>query len=114
LNSTGKFKTITRRSRLAVGLLLFLLPSIMLHAQEAARKLKAGDPPEYPELARKLHIQGIAKIQITISPDGRVEAIKEVGGNPVLLDALTRAVKKWKYQPADKQTVIEVEFNFVS
>jgi len=113
VNSTGKFKTITRRSRLAVGLLLFLLPSIMLHAQEA-RKLKAGDPPEYPELARKLHIQGIAKIQITISPDGRVEAIKEVGGNPVLLDALTRAVKKWKYQPADKQTVIEVEFNFIS
>lgn len=94
------------------GILLLLLCSTALQAQQEGRKLKSGDPPEYPELARKLHLEGTARVLITVAADGRVGKVKELGGNPVLLDALVRAVKKWKYEAAEKETVIQVKFDF--
>ena len=102
------------RQSLLLWLLLVLCFSSALQAQQESRKRKSGDPPEYPELARKLHIEGTAKVLITVSADGKVEKVKELGGNPVLLDALIRAVKKWRYEPAERESVIEVKFDFVS
>jgi TonB family protein len=79
---------------------------------ESTRKLKSSVPPEYPELARRLNLRGTARVSVTVAPDGRVTNAKELGGNPVLVDALIRAVKKWKYEPAAKETVVEVKFEF--
>ncbi|HWX56261.1 MAG TPA: energy transducer TonB [Verrucomicrobiae bacterium] len=76
------------------------------------RRLRSGDPPEYPELAKKLRIRGIARVQLTVAPDGSVKAVKELGGNPVLIDALLRAVKKWKYEAANETSNVEVKFVF--
>src|SRR5437667_82549 len=64
-----------------------------------SRKLKSGQPPEYPELARQMNIKGVARVMVTVSADGAVKEVKEVGGHPLLIEALTRAVKKWKYEP---------------
>jgi len=77
-----------------------------------SRKLKSGQPPEYPELARRMNIRGIARVMVTISADGVVKEVKELGGHPLLIDALTRAVKRWKYEPAAKESVIEVKAEF--
>lgn len=77
-----------------------------------SRKLKSGQPPEYPELARQMNIKGMARVMVTITPDGIVKEVKEVGGHPLLIDALVRAVKKWKYEPAAKETIIEVKAEF--
>jgi TonB family protein len=82
-------------------------------AEESARKLRSSMPPEYPELARKLNIRGTARVEVTVAPDGTVRKVKEVGGNPVLVEALVRAVKKWKYEPAARESVFEVKFEFV-
>ncbi len=81
-------------------------------AQSASRKLKTSVPPEYPELARRLNLKGVVRVQVKVAPEGAVKEIKELGGNPVLLDALVRAVKKWKYEPADKESVVEVQYDF--
>lgn len=81
-------------------------------AQSATRKLKTSVPPEYPELARRLNLKGVARVQVKVAPEGAVKEVRELGGNPVLLDALIRAVKKWKYEPADKESVVEVQFDF--
>jgi len=97
---------------LAFSLLLF--GSAAGYAQEAHRKLKSGNPPEYPELARKMHIQGVARVEVTILANGAVDNVKEVGGNPVLLDALVRAVRKWRYESAERESVVEVQFEFKS
>ncbi len=70
-------------------------------------------PPEYPELARKLNIQGTARVLVTVANDGKVAGVKDLGGNPILVDALTQAVKKWKYEPADHESAVEVRFEFV-
>src|SRR5437868_5493320 len=47
-----------------------------------SRKLKSGQPPEYPELARQMKIKGIARVMVTVSADGIVREVKEVGGHP--------------------------------
>jgi TonB family protein len=80
--------------------------------QANARKLKVSVPPEYPELARKMNIQGVARVLLTVSSDGRVVGVKELGGNPVLVASLVQAVHKWKYESADRESEIEVRFEF--
>lgn len=89
---------------------LFLFPAAAL-AQET-RKVKSNPAPEYPELARKLGIRGTARVLATVAPDGSVKQIKELGGNPVLVAALSSAVKTWKYEPASQTSMIEVKVVF--
>ena len=80
--------------------------------QTNTRKLKVSVPPEYPELARKMNIQGVARVLLTVASDGRVVGVKELGGNPVLVASLVQAVHKWKYESADLESEIEVRFEF--
>lgn len=82
-------------------------------SQTSTRKIKVSVPPEYPELARKMNIQGVARVLLTVTADGRVVGVKELGGNPVLVAALAQAVRKWKYESADRESEIEVRFEFV-
>lgn len=82
-------------------------------SQSNSRKAKVNTPPEYPELARKLNIEGTARVVAVVSADGNVSKVKELGGNPILLGALVQAVKNWKYEPADHESMVEVRFEFV-
>ena len=88
-------------------------PASSQTSQSQNRKLKVSVPPEYPELARKMNIQGVARVLLTVASDGRVVGVKELGGNPVLVAALAQAVRKWKYEAADHESEIEVRFEFV-
>jgi TonB family protein len=88
-------------------------PASSQTSQSQARKLKVSVPPEYPELARKMNIQGVARVLLTVTSDGRVVGVKELGGNPVLVAALSQAVRKWKYESADHESEIEVRFEFM-
>lgn len=81
--------------------------------QSSSRKCKSNPPPEYPELARKMNISGTARVLVTIAPDGNVGTVKELGGNPVLVAALVKAVKKWKYESSEHESEVEVKYNFV-
>jgi TonB family protein len=81
---------------------------------DESRKLKSGEPPEYPALARRMRIFGVVKVAATVDPKGSVIQVRELGGNPVLVEALMRAVKKWTYEPSNKVSTIEVRFEFKS
>jgi TonB family protein len=81
--------------------------------QSGARKMKSSTPPEYPELARKMKIEGMARVLLTVGSDGSVVKVKELGGNPVLVNALAQAAHKWKYESADRESEIEVRYEFV-
>lgn len=96
-----------------LGLLLtgFIAIRAIAFADET-RKLKSAPPPEYPDLAKRLNIRGTARVRLTVAPDGSVREIKEIGGNPVLVESLVRAARKWKYEPADRTSIIEVKFDF--
>ena len=89
-----------------------LWPEPALSQTAETRKIKTKVQPEYPELARKLKISGIARVQVTVAANGSVKEVKELGGSPVLVDALVQAVKKWKYEPSDRESTLEVKFDF--
>lgn len=77
------------------------------------RKVKTRVLPTYPPLAKQMNITGKVKLEVTISAEGKVTATKVVGGSPVLVDSATEALKKWRFEPAPKDTteIIEFEFN---
>jgi len=91
-------------------LLLFVL--LAGHALADTRKAVVNPEPEYPEIARRMKITGNVKVEIIVAPDGSIKSTKVLGGHPVLADAVTKALKKWKYAPAAAETTIQVDFKF--
>ncbi len=70
--------------------------------------------PAYPELARRMNVSGKVKIEVIISPDGRVKSTRAVGGHPLLVQACQDAVKEWKFVAAPEETTQVVEFEFMN
>ncbi len=88
------------------------LPSHAQRADKNPRKLVFKESPRYPLMLKEAHIGGVVRLEIVISPKGNVDSISPLGGNPVLVEAASTAVKKWKYVPADSETKTQVEFTF--
>jgi TonB family protein len=76
------------------------------------RKLVTRIDPEYPDVLRQMHIGGTVRLEVIISPQGRVEALKLLGGNPILGEAAMTAVKQWTYAPAPSTTTMQVTIPF--
>ena len=97
-------------------LLLVLIPigtlSYAQNQEPQGRKLVKKVEPEYPDLAQKLRLRGFVKVEITIATDGSVRNVTVLGGNPVLAQAVTDAVKQWKYSPASAEAKTNLEFKF--
>jgi TonB family protein len=79
---------------------------------ESKRKVKTRTLPVYPELARRMNVAGKVKIEVVVTPDGRVKSTRVVGGHPLLVQACQDAVKEWKFVPAPEETTQVVEFEF--
>ena len=80
--------------------------------QSGARQVTSKVTPSYPELARKMRIAGVVKVQITVAPLGTVKDAKIMGGHPVLANAVLDAVRKWRYQAGRQETTENLEFRF--
>jgi TonB family protein len=98
---------------------LALVGVVLLHPlpgraqqDELTRKVKSKVSPVYPELARRMSISGVVKVQVVVAQNGTVKSTKIVGGHPLLVNAATDAVKKWKFEPASEETTGIVEFKF--
>jgi TonB family protein len=81
-------------------------------SEEGKRKVKTKVAPVYPELAKRMNVTGRVKIEVIITPDGRVKSTRAVGGHPLLVQACVEAVKEWKFAPAPEETTQVVEFDF--
>jgi TonB family protein len=97
-----------------VGLLalLFCVPNNSSFAQATPRKVKSRVEPVYPDLAKRNNIVGSARVELLVTADGRVKEVKVLGGNPVLVQAVTAAVMKWKYEPAAEESSVVLKFDF--
>jgi bla regulator protein BlaR1 len=73
--------------------------SVHASKEEMAALIVKKVNPEYPEAAKKAHIQGQVILRATISKDGDVENLQIVSGHPQLVPSAIDAVKQWKYQP---------------
>ena len=105
---------------------LAFLPSLLIAAASLAaysppayaqdhpeRKVRIKVEPVYPDIARKMKLNGIVRVQVVVSANGNVKETKVIGGHPILVTAAVDAVKKWKFEPANSETTgtLEVKFN---
>lgn len=81
--------------------------------EEGKRKVKTKVAPVYPELARRMNVTGKVKIEVSITPDGKVKSTRAVGGHPLLVQACVDAVKEWKFvvAPEESTQIVECEFS---
>jgi TonB family protein len=79
---------------------------------ESKRKVKTKTAPQYPELAKRMNVSGRVKIEVVVTPDGRVKSTRVVGGHPLLVQACQDAVKEWKFVAAPEESTQLVEFEF--
>jgi len=104
------------RDKILAGAALVSLFGGMAFAQSTSedvkRKVKAKIAPVYPELAKRMNVTGRVKIEVIISPEGRVKSTRAVGGHPLLVQACLDAVKEWKFTAAPEESTQVVEFEF--
>ena len=68
--------------------------------------------PVVPEMARKMGLKGMVKLEAVVAASGKVVAVKALGGHPLLVDSATLAVKSWVFAPAPQETTTTVTLNF--
>jgi TonB family protein len=77
------------------------------------RRVLSRVTPAYPELARRMSLQGVVKVDALVAPDGTVKAAEVKGGHPLLAPAAVDAVLRWKWEsaPHESHEVVEVKFS---
>jgi TonB family protein len=80
--------------------------------EEINRAVKSRVAPVYPELARRMKIVGVVRVEITVSANGSVKSARLVGGHPVLANAALDAVKRWRFETASAESTGVVQFRF--
>ncbi len=84
---------------------------------ELQKHLVSAPPPVYPEIARRAGVQGIVRLQVRATKEGRIEVDKILSGSPTLADAAIAAVKQWRVRPFSTggrsvDVISTVTFNF--
>ena len=101
----------------AAGFLLAQEPTVHLSQTEAMKAAKERPAPEYPPMAKQLHLEGEVQVQAHISETGAVEEVKPLTGNAVLAGAAVSAMRRWKFTPVvtdgkARKAVTEMSFSF--
>lgn len=97
---------------LAAGVLVFV--PVLAHPEEhsSGREIKVRVMPTYPDIARRMQLNGKVRLEVTIAPDGRVKHVRPLGGHPVLVNSAVDAVKGWRFATAPSETTETVEIEF--
>lgn len=73
--------------------------------------------PQYPAMARQIHMEGAVVLKAIISREGNIEQLEVTSGRGLLALAAKEAVRQWKYrpyflngQPVEVETQITVNF----
>jgi TonB family protein len=113
---------VTKAKRILAVCLLAVLGvgsgvALSIRAQEgdapgSKRKVRVMGKPQYPDLARKLNLAGVVKVEVTIGSDGKVKRTHIVGGHPVLAPEAERAAMQSEFEPGPKETTEVIEFKF--
>jgi TonB family protein len=111
-----------RASTLLLALLLGAVafsPSLVLaqdsspqEQTETKRKIVNKVLPTYPELARRMQMHGIVRVEVVIAPSGKLKTAQVIGGNPVLAKSAVDAIEQWKWAPAPQETQELIELSF--
>ncbi len=82
------------------------------NTEELSRKAKTRVLPVYPEVARRMSIEGTVRLAVVVAPNGTVKSEKPVGGHPLLVNAAMDAMKQWRFEAGPTESSGIVEFKF--
>jgi len=85
--------------------------AVLEGGSDGGRRLITRVEPIYPSTLHSNHIGGTVRLKVTIAPNGSVEFVELIGGNPILGESAVTAVKKWIYA-AGSRTKTEVSIPF--
>lgn len=100
---------------LSIAVLLFTVATNAQNSTSSSaseRKIANRVAPVYPDLAKRMHIHGVVRVEAIVKPNGTVKSTRALGGNPVLVDAAVDAVNKWKFEAAQAETTEVLQVNF--
>ena len=76
------------------------------------RAVKTRVAPVYPEIAKRMKIEGAVMVEVKVDGEGKVDAVKTVSGNRVLSAAAEEAVRHWKFEPGPGPSTVDVSITF--
>jgi len=91
---------------------LALMLVATLPARADGRTVKSRVSPVYPEIAKRMRVSGLVKLEASVDAQGKVTEVKELSGNHTLALAAKEALMQWKFVPAVSNTNETVEINF--
>jgi protein TonB len=95
-----KTYAITLAGALAISAGLALAADeVHVSQAEAMKAATSKSEPEYPAIAKQLHLEGSVQVEAHITEGGTVESVKPLTGNAVLMNAAVSAMKRWKFTP---------------
>ncbi len=105
---------------LLVGVLVLNRPAngdMRLTEAAALKSVVEKENPTYPPVAKQLKISGKVELEVVVDTDGTVESATVKTGHPMLANACTAAVKKWKFTPFTQEgkptkVIFRIGFSF--
>lgn len=102
--------TPARKLRNSAACLLIGACALACAAEQRAVKQRVA--PVYPEVAKRLRVTGVVKLEVTVDTDGKVKDIKTVSGNHMLSVAAEEAVHKWRFAAAPADSIENLDIDF--
>ncbi len=92
---------------------LFVAGVGMMYPAELKRPVLARVSPNYPEVARRMHVEGTVMVEVTAMPDGSVSHVHAVSGHPLLMQAAEDCVAHWRFMmmPKSERGTVPVVFS---
>lgn len=78
---------------------LSILGGVREDADDFHKRIVYAPKPAYPEIARRAGVEGVVRLQVRLTKDGRLQVQKILEGDPSLADAAISAIKNWKGRP---------------
>ena len=121
LGSGKTLRSTVRSAMLSLGLCagcVAMQGQVRVASDDALKAATKRTAPDYPAMAKQMHIGGKVAVEVTIDTEGNVESARIVSGNALLTPNVLTAVKKWSFAPfigpggeASKAiAVIEIDF----
>jgi TonB family protein len=84
---------------------------------EFKKRVISSPRPVYPDIAKRAGVEGMVRLQVRATKDGRVEVVKVLEGSPALADAAIAAANQWRVKPVSMggrpiEVVSIVSFDF--
>ncbi len=76
-----------------------LKAEVRIASDDALKAAVKKTAPDYPPIAKQMHIGGKVSVEVTIDAEGNVEDARILSGNALLTPNVLNAVKKWKFTP---------------